>query len=131
MDNQNPGFCKGWPGLYFMDSIEHSRSVCIDEPSLIRQGIIAVESKCRINVKSFRPKVFIIINYKVKACVPRWHPPEPCSIKQTHSFKFLNNTSPESTPMMCKSSSMLLILMLMIFVCFVLPQFHLLPLSSF
>ena len=28
MDNQNPDFCKGWPGLYLMDSIEHSRSVC-------------------------------------------------------------------------------------------------------
>ena len=46
-----------------------------------------------------------------------WHPPEPYSIKQTRSFKFLNNTCPESTPMMCKSSSMLFILMLMIFVC--------------
>ena len=28
LDNQNPGFCMGWPGLYLMDSIEHSRSVC-------------------------------------------------------------------------------------------------------
>ena len=29
MDNQKPGFCMGWPGLYYlMDSIEHSRSVC-------------------------------------------------------------------------------------------------------
>ena len=28
LDNQNPGFCMGWPGLYLMDSIQHSRSVC-------------------------------------------------------------------------------------------------------
>ena len=28
LDNQNPGFCMGWPGLYLLDSIEHSRSVC-------------------------------------------------------------------------------------------------------
>ena len=29
LDNQNPGFCMGWPGLYYLlDSIEHSRSVC-------------------------------------------------------------------------------------------------------
>ena len=24
LDNQNPGFCMGWPGLYLLDSIEHS-----------------------------------------------------------------------------------------------------------
>ena len=29
LDNKNPGFCMGWPGLYYLlDSIEHSRSVC-------------------------------------------------------------------------------------------------------
>ena len=28
LDNQNPGFCMGWPWLYLLDSIEHSRSVC-------------------------------------------------------------------------------------------------------
>ena len=27
LDNQNPDFCMGWPGLYMLDSIEHSRSV--------------------------------------------------------------------------------------------------------
>ena len=27
LNNQNPSFCVGWPGLYLMDSIEHSRSV--------------------------------------------------------------------------------------------------------
>ena len=26
LDNQNPGFCMGWPGLYLLDSIVHSRS---------------------------------------------------------------------------------------------------------
>ena len=31
LDNQNPGFYMGWPGLYLMDSIEHSRSVCNDQ----------------------------------------------------------------------------------------------------
>ena len=31
LDNQNPSFCMGWPGLYYLlDSIEHSRSVCKD-----------------------------------------------------------------------------------------------------
>ena len=30
LDNQNPGFCMGWPGLYYLlDSIEHFKSVCI------------------------------------------------------------------------------------------------------
>ena len=32
LDNQNPCFCMGWPGLYLMDSIEHSRSVCVPTP---------------------------------------------------------------------------------------------------
>ena len=28
LDNQNPDFCMGWPGLYYLlDSIEHFRSV--------------------------------------------------------------------------------------------------------
>ena len=29
LDNQKPGFYMGWPGLYLMNSIEHSRSVCL------------------------------------------------------------------------------------------------------
>ena len=30
LDNQNPGFCMCWPGLYYLlDSIEHFKSVCV------------------------------------------------------------------------------------------------------
>ena len=28
MDNQNPGFCMGWPGLYLLDNIDQLGSVC-------------------------------------------------------------------------------------------------------
>ena len=28
MDNQNPGFCMGWPGLYLLDNINQLGSVC-------------------------------------------------------------------------------------------------------
>ena len=29
MDNQNPGFCMGWPGLYLLDNIDQLGTVCI------------------------------------------------------------------------------------------------------
>ena len=35
LDNQNPGFCMGWPGLYLMDRIEHSRTVCFGGSELV------------------------------------------------------------------------------------------------
>ena len=34
LDDQNPGFCMGWPGLYLIDSIKHSRSV-LGGPTII------------------------------------------------------------------------------------------------
>ena len=29
MDNQNPSFCMGWPGLYLLDNIDQLGSVCL------------------------------------------------------------------------------------------------------
>ncbi len=31
LDNQNPDFCMGWPGFYFLDNIDQLGSVCIVE----------------------------------------------------------------------------------------------------
>ena len=28
LDNQNPGFCMGWPGLYLLDNIDQLGTVC-------------------------------------------------------------------------------------------------------
>ena len=40
LNNQNPNFCMGWPGLYLMDSIVHSRSVCVCKSPLIDKAKI-------------------------------------------------------------------------------------------
>ena len=29
LDNQNPGFCMGWPGLYLLDNIDQLGTVCM------------------------------------------------------------------------------------------------------
>ena len=33
LDNQNPDFCMGWPGLYLLDNIDQLGSVCSAEES--------------------------------------------------------------------------------------------------
>ena len=47
LDNQNPGFCMGWPGLYYLlDSIEHSRSVCKVPNLTVRYRALKKETTC-------------------------------------------------------------------------------------
>ena len=33
LDNQNPDFCMGWPGLYFLDNIDQLGTVCFVQVS--------------------------------------------------------------------------------------------------
>jgi hypothetical protein len=39
LDNQNPGFCMGWPGLYLLDNIDQLGTVCPPPGSSITEYV--------------------------------------------------------------------------------------------
>ena len=43
LDNQNPSFCIGWPGLYFLDNIDQLGSVCVFTYVSVSKSKVIVE----------------------------------------------------------------------------------------